>query len=209
MSLSSSQIFAIVCVCRSFKLDGLIEVMQRFVTTFDYAELIWLMGDLSASEMLHHGIGNYVVNHAIAKGYILQMEASHILQLHENWRDWYQKEFRKNNQAEDLAELLFHEAACFKYRPSSKGKICNVLQNKTKEYLKFYVSQTASAIEEIGRYIIKLIKLLDSETLDRLEWIFPSQEEYTEYFDFLDNLCQLLSRKGYHALMIELNNYCA
>jgi hypothetical protein len=135
------RIFSTVSVCRSFRLNGLQEILKRTKLNIKPVTLIWQVGDLSARGYFDTSVVNFVVNPDKAKealSTLKDISPFEPLELHEEWREWYQEEFRRYFKADDLAELLFHEAASFeKHKEEVEGKF-EYLKNKTLGYLRDY-----------------------------------------------------------------------
>lgn len=210
MDQGNLQLFEHVCVCRSFKLDGLQAILRQTGIQIELPILFKTIGDLNASGWLHTYIGSYIVDRSKAIERIESWEENDIslsYERYKTWRDWYQNEFQKRWKVEDLAELLYHEAACFIKDPSLQGDVVEYLKGKTKKYLNVFLQlgQSPKQSEEITQYITKFIKQLKSTELDRLEWIL-SHSEYEAYFAFLDTLSCVLSQDGYDAFLNMLNN---
>lgn len=186
-------IFHCVSVCRSFTLEGLLEINKTLPSPIAPVDLIWKIGELSARGDIMGG--QYIVNHEKAKEFIENTKDTSgkpsISDLHEAWRDWYQSKFEQNYKAEDLAELLYHEAAYFKYS-EPQGDVIHHLQAKTRHYLRTYSQSDHFRQEEFAEYKKHLITQLECEELDRIDWIMSSNEDLTAFIKFIDSVDPLI-----------------
>lgn len=135
--LDSEQIFNTVSVCRSFRLNGLQSVLRYQQPDLKPITLLWQVGDLNAKGYVKSKVVTYLVNPEEAQRVLPQLDASSKHELHEQWRNWYQEEYRRYFKADDLAELIYHEAACLEKDPQRLER----LQHKATEYLGEYYDE--------------------------------------------------------------------
>lgn len=174
-----------VSVCRSFRLEGLQTVLIQIHSKVEPVKLIWDIGDLSAKGYISGG--RYVVNHKKVKDVIQKLEKSLRCELHKKWGEWYQGEFEKKGNVEDLAELLYHEASYLK-ESDPGGDVLEYLKSEAKEHLSFYTSKhLKDKPEELTEYIKNLIEQLEREDLDRIDWILEPIE-HEAFIKFLNSL---------------------
>ncbi len=199
--VAKDEIFQRVCVCRSFRLEGLLEILKRTDSQVEPTTLFMWVGDLNASGHFRTLIGSYIVNHDKAKETISKWNDSLYCEEHNNWRDWYKSEFEKKWKGEDLAELLYLEAASFRKGSHTARNILDHLKLKTTEYLHRYIQakQLQKQPGEIANYIENLIKQIQLDILNRLHWILPNSEDEI-YIKFLNELCRLLG-SGYNTFI--------
>jgi len=125
------RIFNTVAVCRSFRLNGLSEILKSVKLNIKPVSLIWQVGDLSAQGYFDTSVASFIVDRDKAKEAIKTLNDPSLLELHKKWRDWYYAEFQRYFKPDDLAELLYHEAAILPEEPSRIEKLIA----KTVEYL--------------------------------------------------------------------------
>lgn len=135
--LESDKIFNAVSVCRSFRLNGLQAILRNQQPEIKPITLLWQVGDLNAKGYLNSKVVTYHVDPEKAKEVIPTLDKPSERELHEEWRNWYQEEFRRYFKADDLAELIYHETACLE---KDKPKL-ELLQQKTTEYLGEYYDE--------------------------------------------------------------------
>lgn len=135
MSDVTAEIFQRVYVCRAFRLSGLHQILQRFPTSppIDLIMLPWKLGDLAQAKQIYNEQGYYVVNPDKGRDFSVEPSEPSACTLHDAWRDWYQLEFGKHHQYQELAELLYHEAAYSKCTAATE--LIVILQKNVEKYL--------------------------------------------------------------------------
>ena len=206
-----------VSVCRSFRLNGLQEVLKRTELEVTPVALIWQVGDLSAQGYLDSNISSFIVK----RDQVQQVKSGLGEELHREWREWYREEYWRYFKVDDLAELIFHEAAIL-----SEGEArLEAIKNKTLQHLWDYydgviveqqldlkksfefddegatafksafdvlISRLSSTgdnekLYEAQHYISNLIEFIKDKELNRFDEVL-SKEEYTMFLEFLDDL---------------------
>ena len=135
MSDLTAELFQRIHVCRAFRLSGLHHILQRFSTIppIDKNKLPWKLGDLVQAKYIYNEKGYYVVDPERVKDFSPKSPDFSACSLHDAWRDWYQLEFGKHHQHQELAELLYHEAAYSKCTAASE--LIAILQKNVEKYL--------------------------------------------------------------------------
>lgn len=180
------KIFQRVCVCRSFRLNGLQKILESTDFQVEPSVLLICVGDLNASGHFYNHIESYIVDFEKAENVISTWHPSSSCDLHKKWREWYRSEFEENFKVENLAELLYHEAGCFKNCPDKKDNILDYLKSVTRNYLSFYIRSRHLKHKrmQVADYIQNLIQQLRSAKLNRIHWIL-SAAEFEAFIDFL------------------------
>lgn len=135
--LDSTQVFNTISVCRSFRLNGLQSILRYQQPDINPIILLKQIGDLNAKGYVNSQVVNYVVDPARAKNIIPNLETPSERELHEQWRNWYEEEYRRYFKADDLAELIYHESACLEKSPQR----LELLQQKITDYLGEYYDE--------------------------------------------------------------------
>lgn len=133
--IGGSQILNTVSVCRTFRLDGLQEVLRKTNPQIKPVSLIWQVGELSAQDYVDTSVANFLVKKKAPDEVFPHLGKSDIQDLHKGWRDWYRDEFRRYWKVDDLAELLFHEAASFDSAVTPAPSLLAYLKQQTETYL--------------------------------------------------------------------------
>lgn len=178
-----------ICVCLSFKLSGLEEMLHRFSSTFQLNPGLFFMqvGELINQQYFkaESRITDYIVDRKKINAFEKQLQPSLLYELHHAWREWFQQEFDKFFEFKDLSALIYHEALCFQYSKNAEQSILDYLKLKLQESLVKYYSSVAEVLEaaipqEISSNPQKIIDWLLSqdEELDR-------KKEVTEYIEKL------------------------
>ena len=153
------EVFKRVCVCRSFRLTGLAEILKKpgfeveSVPCNDPVKLIWLMGDLSANgyvKIKWDKISDYIVSREKADAVIPTLTSPSFCELHDVWRTWYERVYKKHFKVEDLAALMYHETAFFKCCPKSEEDAVAYLEKKSKDLLSEYFKHSSSVANSLS-----------------------------------------------------------
>jgi hypothetical protein len=196
-------IFGTVSVCRSFRLNGLQEILKRTKSNIRPVTLIWQVGDLSARGYFDTSpVVNFIVNRDEARKVIPQLTDPTPQQLHEEWLEWYQEEFGRYFKADDLSELLFHKAAVMKQEGAPPGDILENLKKTTQDSLWNYydhLNEAHSCALPSARDIRKTASI--KTAFEDLASQLKSQQAYEEAQEVTEYLANL------HRYIKELNRF--
>jgi hypothetical protein len=195
-------IFAATSVCRSFRLNGLQEILKRTESDIRPVTLIWQVGDLSARGYFDTSpVVKFIVNRDKAREVVPNLTDPTPQQLHEKWLDWYQEEFNRYYKADDLSELLFHKAAVLKQEGNSSQKILEHLEKTTQDSLWNYYdhlnaeySCTLPSAQEIRETTPIKTAFEDLASQLKSQQVYEEAQEVTEYLANLHRYIKELNR---------------
>lgn len=196
------RIFNTVSVCRTFRLNGLQEILRRTQLNIKPVALLYQIGDLSNRGYFDTNVANYIVDHQKAKNVIPTLHDPSSIKLHKEWRAWYQEEFRRYFKPDDLAELLYHEAELLYHEVANLSEPetrLEELQTKTLGYVweyhdslivqqqldlkkSFeYEERTADVfVSSWSAVIARLSEAGDDEKLYEVQQYLPNLQEFIE-----------------------------